>query len=116
MRVLLADVEGNARRAVATVLDGLDGVRLVGQVGARSDIAAALRRTRAQVLVVDDRLLPPEGHSLAGVGPLPVQVRVIVLGMDDSPAFAARARRMGAEAWVAKDRADDELPALLSSH
>jgi hypothetical protein len=40
-------------------------------------------------------------------------VRVIVVGVDDDPAFAARAHRLGAEAWVAKDRADDQLPALL---
>ena len=33
--------------------------------------------------------------------------------IDDDPAFAARARALGAEAWIAKDRADDTLPALL---
>jgi DNA-binding NarL/FixJ family response regulator len=41
-------------------------------------------------------------------------VRVLVVGVDDDPAFAARARDLGADAWIAKDRADDELPALLT--
>jgi len=28
-------------------------------------------------------------------------------GVDDDPAYAARAHRLGAEAWIAKDRAED---------
>jgi DNA-binding NarL/FixJ family response regulator len=46
---------------------------------------------------------------------MPEGVRVIVLGVDDDPAFAARATRLGAAAWVAKERADEDLPALLES-
>jgi hypothetical protein len=46
---------------------------------------------------------------------MPEGVRVIVLGVDDDPAFAARATRLGADAWVAKERADEDLPALLES-
>jgi hypothetical protein len=38
---------------------------------------------------------------------------VIIVGVDDDPAFAARAVQLGAEAWIAKDRADDELPEAL---
>jgi DNA-binding NarL/FixJ family response regulator len=114
LKVLLADVEGPARRALAALLGGLEDVSLVGEVGARGDLAAALRRTRAEVLIVDDRLLRSGDHVLAGLGPRGSGVRVLVLGVDDDPAFAARARRLGAEAWVAKDRADDELPTLLT--
>jgi hypothetical protein len=36
-----------------------------------------------------------------------------VIGVDDDPAFPARARRIGAEAWVPKDRADTLLPTVL---
>ena len=65
------------------------------------------------VLILDDRLVRAGDHVLAGLGPQRGHVRVIVIGVDDDPAFAARARRLGADAWVAKDRADEELPALL---
>ncbi len=106
VRVLLADREGSARRALAGLLRELDGVVLAGEVGAREDLADALRRTHADALVIDDRLL-------GGLGPHNAGLRVLVLGVDDDPAFAARARRLGADAWIVKDRADEQLPALL---
>jgi two-component system response regulator DesR len=115
VRVLLADVDGAARRALASLLDGTPDLTIVAEAGARDELAAALRRTQPDVLVIDDRLLREAGHVLAGVGPLRARVRVIVVGVDDDPAFARRAQRLGAEAWVAKDRADDELPQLLET-
>jgi DNA-binding NarL/FixJ family response regulator len=106
VRVLLADREGSARRAVAELLRELDGVVLAGEVGAREDIPSALRHTAADALVIDDRLL-------TGLGPLRAGLLVLVLGVDDDPAYAARARRLGAHSWIAKDRAGEQLPALL---
>ena len=113
VQVLLADVEGIARGAVASLLADLDGVELVGETGDHDGLAATLRRVHPDVLILDDRLVRAGDHVLAGLGPQRGHVRVIVIGVDDDPAFAARARRLGADAWMAKDRADEELPALL---
>ena len=110
---MLADVAGHARRALAALLEGLQGVTLVGEVADRAEIAAALRRCAADVLLIDDRLLGSDDHLPTNLGAHRAGIRVIVLGVDDDPGFSARARRLGAEAWVAKDRAGDELPALL---
>jgi hypothetical protein len=70
----------------------------------------AVERMQPDVLVVDDRLL---AETLARNGRRDVEV--IAIGVDDDPGFAARAQRSGAVAWVPKDRADAELPALLSA-
>ena len=113
VRVMLADVHGIARSAIAALLQSLDGVELVGEAGARHDLAAALRRGRPEVLILDERLLGSAEHVLSGLGPRSQPVRVIVIGMDDDPVFAERARQRGAYAWVAKDRAADDLPSLL---
>jgi DNA-binding NarL/FixJ family response regulator len=113
LRVLLADRSGAARHAVAGLLRNLDGVVLAGEIGSRDQLAAALRRTRADALVIDDRLLSDGDHVLAGLGPRRPGMLVLVLGVDDDPAYAARAQRLGADAWIAKDRADEQLPALL---
>jgi DNA-binding NarL/FixJ family response regulator len=115
MRVLLADREGVARHALAVLLQSLPGIVLVGVVTSMDDVTTVLRQERAHVVVVDDRLLGSTSHVLAGIGPTSAPVRVIVVGVDDDPAFAARAQRLGAEAWIAKDRADDELPRLLET-
>lgn len=110
VRVLLADREGGARRALAGALKAIDGVELAGEVSERAGLAEALLRTHSDVLVIDDRLLRDGGGD--GLADLPAS-RVLVLGVDDDPAFAARARRLGAEAWIAKDRADEQLMTLL---
>ena len=116
MRVLLADREGAARRALATLLRNTPGVVLAGEAGSKAELAAAIRSAHPDVVVIDDRMVDgAERHVLAGTGPSRGRVRVIVMGVDDDPAFAARAHRLGAEAWIAKDLADDQLPALLDA-
>ena len=115
MRVLLADREGVARHALAALLQSLPGIVLVAIATSMQDVADGMRHHRPDVIVVDDRLLHSTSHILAGTGPTPDPVRVIVMGVDDDPAYAARAHRLGAEAWIAKDRADDELPRLLEA-
>ena len=108
VRVLLADREGAARRALAGALQDIDGVELAGEVGDRAELADALRATQSEVLVIDDRLLRGMEAELPAL-------RVLVLGVDDDPAFAARAKRLGAEAWIAKDQADEQLELLLKA-
>ena len=106
-RVVLADRPGPGRRALTGLLGRLDGVVLADVAGDREELAVALGRCRPDVLVIDDRLL----RALDG---LVADVRLLVLGVDVDPGFAARALRMGADAWIAKDRADEQLPTLLA--
>jgi DNA-binding NarL/FixJ family response regulator len=109
-RVLLVDRAGFGRDALAGLLEGIPGVALVGVLQYPRDVRPAVERMRPDVLVVDDRLL---AETLARNGRRDVQV--IAIGVDDDPGFAARAQRSGAVAWVPKDRADADLPALLSA-
>jgi DNA-binding NarL/FixJ family response regulator len=109
VHVLLADVPGAARRAVAGVLRALPGVAHVTEVGASDDVGRALLRTRANILVIDDRLLSGARIHLHDAG-LPF----VVIGLDDEPGFAVRARRLGATGWVPKERADEMLPEVLA--
>lgn len=104
-RVVLADLVGPGRTALASLLAGLPGVALVGEVGEPEALRSAIREAEPDVLVVDDRLLAsaPEGAP-----------RMIVMGADDDPGFAARAMRLGALAWFPKESADAFLPVLLA--
>jgi DNA-binding NarL/FixJ family response regulator len=113
VRVVLADLEGVARDALARVLLELAGVTLVAAVGTRRALADALRHGRVDVLVIDDRLVDAGRHVLADLGPINSQPRIVVVGVDDDPGYAARAQRLGATGWVAKDRADEDLPRFL---
>ena len=58
-------------------------------------------------MVVDDRRFADALPYMRGGVP------TIVLGTDDDPAFAARAKRHGAIRWMLKETVDPELPLLL---
>jgi DNA-binding NarL/FixJ family response regulator len=107
-RVLLADVAGAGRRAVAELLRSLPGIVLVGEAGSAEALAHEIRASAPDVVVIDDRLLGP-----LGFGPRDARVAVIVVGIDDDPSYAVRARRLGATAWVPKERAVELLPDAL---
>jgi DNA-binding NarL/FixJ family response regulator len=114
VRVAIADPASSARRALAALVGGIPGAQVVAEVGGRAQLGDVLRAARPDVLLIDDRLLSGAGHVLQNLGPQPEAIGVVVLGLDDHPGFAARARRLGAQAWVAKDLAAEELPALLA--
>jgi DNA-binding NarL/FixJ family response regulator len=103
--VLLADRRGTGRAALAALLSEIPGVVLVGEVDETEALDAAVRDTQPDLILVDDRLLD---GTVDGVE------RMIVVGVDDDPGFAQRARRLGASAWIPKERADALLPLLLS--
>ena len=109
VHVLLADAPGAGRRAVAGVLRALPCVARVTEVSASEDVGRALLRTGANILVIDDRLL-----SGARIDLHDARLPIVVVGLDDDPGFAARARRLGAMGWVPKERADEMLPDVIA--
>jgi DNA-binding NarL/FixJ family response regulator len=107
-RVLLADVSGAGRRAISALLRSLPDTVVVAEVGSADELARERPRTAPDVVLIDDRLL-----AAAGPGLDRADVSVIVMGLDDDPSFARRAQRLGATAWIAKEQADELLPAAL---
>jgi hypothetical protein len=91
-------------------------VQLIDRPGFSHDVIASLIAAQPDtqlvsdapdVIVIDDRELT---HAMDSIDRA---ARVVVVGADDHPAYAARARRIGAQ-WVAKDAAGTLLPELLS--
>ena len=107
-RVLLADVAGAGQRAVAALLRSLPDTVLVSEPLSAEALASELRSSAPDVVVIDDRLL-----GAVASAPRDADVPMIVVGVDDDPSFARRARRYGAVAWIPKERADELLPDLL---
>ena len=92
-RVQLIDRPGFSHDVIASLIADQPGTQLVTDA--------------PDVVVIDDRELAGTLDSLDPGIPL------VILGADDDPAYAARARRLGAE-WVAKDAAATVLPRILS--
>jgi two-component system, NarL family, response regulator NreC len=109
--VILADDHDAVRRNLRLLLDREEGVEVVAEA---ADISAVLRHVPSRVphvLVLDLRM--PNGSSVETIRRLRAEVpetEIVVLTMEQSPAFAHRALGAGAIGFVLKDKADDELP------
>jgi DNA-binding NarL/FixJ family response regulator len=109
-RVVLADRPGPSRTALARLVADTSGVELVAKVSQQDDIEPAVQEWAADVVIVDDRLLRNGRWTQQDLG-----ARLIVVGVDDDPGYLARARRIGAEAWIPKERADALLPLKMTT-
>jgi two-component system response regulator NreC len=114
IRVVLGDDHSLMRRNLRLLLDSEEGLEVVAEA---ADISTAVRQVhghRPHVLILD--LSVPNGSSLDAIRRLRHQVpdtRIIVLSMDEDPAFAQQAIDAGAIAYVLKDSADSDLAAAV---
>jgi two-component system response regulator NreC len=111
IRVVLADDHALMRSSLRLLLEGEDGVEVIGEAG---DMASVLRHVHGQrpdVLVLD--LLLPGSSSVETISKLRERApdtQVVVLTMKDNPVFAQHALASGALGFVLKELADSELP------
>jgi two-component system response regulator NreC len=114
IRVILADDHAMARRNLRLMLDREEGMQVIAEA---EDISAVARNVIAHlphVLILDLRL--PNGSSISAIRRLREEVpdtEIVVLTMEESPAFAHQALSAGAVGFVVKDRADGELPSAV---
>jgi two-component system response regulator NreC len=112
--IVLADDHQVVRAGLRLLLQGEEGMHVVGEVG---DAEAALRMVAARrpdVLVLD--LNMPGETSLSAIPRVPEasdRTRVVVLTMQDDPAWAREAMQAGASGYVLKEAADEELVAAV---
>jgi two-component system response regulator NreC len=109
-RVVIADDHAVVRTGLKMVLDAEEGIEVVAEAG---DVPSALRAVRAyhpHVLVLD--LNMPGESSLQAIPRFLEQApetAIVVLTMQQDPAFAREALRSGARGYVLKEAADAEL-------
>jgi two-component system, NarL family, response regulator NreC len=110
IRLVLADDHAVVRSGLRMLLDSEPGLEVVAEA---SDVDSAKRYVRGHhpdVLVLD--LNMPGGSSLEAI---PVireespETQIVVLTMQQEPAFARQALSVGALGYVLKEAADDEL-------
>jgi len=110
IRVVVADDHDLVRSSIRRLLEGEQDVEVIAETG---DLAGAVHHVQAHrpsVLVLD--LMLPDGSSLQAIGPLRERVpatRIVVMTMENSPAFAQSVLAAGAIGFVSKELADDEL-------
>jgi two-component system response regulator NreC len=110
IRVVIADDHQVVRAGLRMVLDHEPGIHVVAEAG---DVPSALRAVKGHkphVLILD--LNMPGEPSLEAIPTFREQApetHIVVLTMQQDPAYAREALRAGAQGYVLKEAADTEL-------
>jgi len=108
--IVLVDDHEVVRKGLRMVLDAEEGFEVIAEAGDLEATHRYVRAHRPRVLVLDLNL--PEGSSLAAIPELREEspdTAVVVLTMQQEPAFAREAIRAGALGYVLKQSAGSEL-------
>jgi len=115
-RVLLADDHALVRAGLRRILDAQPGLQVVGEVEDGAAALAALRREEVDVLVLDLTMPGKDGFAvLAEAKRLREGLKILVLTMHADPEYVARAVREGADGYLLKDSAVNDLVAGIES-
>ncbi len=110
IKVVIADDHAVVRSGLRMLLDAHEGLEVVAEAGDMPDAISMVEAHRPAVLVLD--LNMPGGSGLDAISTLTASTpesAIVVLTMQDDPAFARRALQNGALAFVLKEAADEEL-------
>jgi two-component system, NarL family, response regulator NreC len=108
--IVVADDHAVVRSGLRLLLDAEPELEVIAEAGDMPDAIRMVEAHRPAVLVLD--LNMPGGSGLDAITTLSASTpesAIVVLTMQDDPAFARRALRNGALAFVLKEAADDEL-------
>jgi two-component system response regulator NreC len=108
--VVIADDHTVVRQGLRLLIDNENGLQVVAEAGSVPDAERLTRAHRPSVLVLD--LNMPGGSSLEAIPRLRAhapETSIVVLTMQDDPAFARQALQAGALGFVLKEAADEEL-------
>ena len=107
IRILLADDHAVVRSGLRHVLGAVADMEVVAEAGDLEETLRKVRGHRPDVLVLDLNL--GKASSLPAIPELSALTRVVVLTMQDDPAFARRALADGAAGFVLKETAEGVL-------
>ena len=110
IRLILADDHAVVRSGLRMLLDSESDFEVVAEASNIEDARRYVRGHHPRVLVLD--LNMPGGSSLQAIPEIREEspdTQIVVLTMQQEPAFAREALRAGALGYVLKEAADDEL-------
>jgi len=112
--VVIADDHAVVRKGLRMLIDAEPELRVVAEAGTVPDALRMARAHRPGVLVLD--LNMPGGSSLESIPTIRAEApmtAIVVLTMQNDPAFARQALQSGALGYVLKEAADAELVAAV---
>ncbi len=115
IRVLLADDHALVRSGVRSVLESAGGIEVVGEAGRGDETLEMLAKLEPDVLLLDLNMPGGDGFGvLRQARDTAGGVRIVVLTLHVQPEYIARALREGADGYLSKDLAVQELPEAIA--
>ena len=116
VRVLLADDHALVRAGVRRVLEGAPGIEVVGEAARGDETLELLVQLEPDVLLLDLNMPGGDGFSvLRQAREVGGSTRIVVLTLHVQAEYVARAVREGADAYLSKDLAAQELIEAIAS-
>lgn len=114
IRVVLADDQQMVRAGFRMVIDSQPDLAVVGEAGDGAGAVALLRRTAADVVLMDVRMPGTDGiEATRQVTALPDPARVVVLTTFDLDEYVVAAIGAGASGFLLKDAPPEEMLAAI---
>ena len=108
--VLLADDHAIVRSGLRALLELQPGIRVIGEAANGREAVRQVEELHPQVAILDIGMPEMNGLEAAGrIGQTCPDTRVIILSMHRTPEHIARALRAGAQGYLLKESAGDEL-------
>jgi two-component system, NarL family, response regulator NreC len=108
--IVIADDHRVVRSGLRVLLQGEPGMHVVGEAGDADTALRMCAARRPDVLVLDLNMPgTPSLPSIPKVREASGDTQVVVLTMQDDPAFAREALQLGASGYVLKEAAEEEL-------
>ena len=114
LRILLVDDHRVVRAGLRLLLDAEPGLEVVDEAGDIRDAVFKTRRHTPDMIVLDVKL--PDGDGDEAIGSLHAEApdaKVLILSMEDTGHHVRRAFGNGANGYVLKDAAEDELVSAI---
>jgi two-component system response regulator NreC len=114
LRILLVDDHRVVRAGLRLLLEAEAGLDVVDEAGDVRDAVFKTRRHAPDLIVLDVML--PDGDGVEAIEKLQAQAplaKVLILSMEDSGHHVRRAFANGANGYVLKDAAEDELVSAI---
>jgi len=116
VRVLMADDHELVRAGVRKVLESSSGFEVVGETARGDETLKLLESLEPDVLLLDLNMPGGEGFEvLRNARDVAGGTRIVVLSLHVQAEYVARAVREGADGYLSKDLAVQELPDAIAS-
>ncbi|HTR96303.1 MAG TPA: response regulator transcription factor [Candidatus Acidoferrales bacterium] len=115
-RVVLADDHSLVRAGVRRVLEGVPGLELAGEATTGAETLRLLRELQPELLLLDLNMPDGDGFAvLREASTIAPDTHIIVLTMHAQPEYVTRAVREGANGYLLKDLAVQDLVSAIEA-